>query len=375
MAENILAISNHGTMLGGGEWSFYDLMTHLPDSLHPLVVVPSEGELAKKIKDAEIDVQVVPLPPLRPWTMYRLIVSVIDIWRICLNHQISLIYGNGSRAAFYGGIVGIFLRIPLVWHCRVADRDPYLDGIITALSRRIIANSYATAARFSGPVLSKVTVVHNGIDLAWFAKKVEIPSSFDYDPAWKLILVVARVSRWKRHDVALSAFELAAAGEPHLHLICIGAKDNTEPEWWSFLQERTNRSPFAERIHWLGEIDDVRPWYQRAAVLVLASENEPFGRVLVEAMASGLPVIATRGGGVSEIVGHERDALLVPAGDVSEMAAAIKKILSDEPLRRRLSRSASDRANTFSLESHISSMKHVFETVIRAKVPRSLSKR
>jgi len=367
VAENILAISNHAEILGGGELSFYDLMTRPPDSWNPLVLLPSRGELADKFKDTKIDVQFVPLPPLRPWTIDRSMTAVIRILRTCSNRRISLIYGNGSRAAFYGGIAGILLRIPLVWHCRVADRDPCLDAIITALTRRIVANSAATASRFPGRVQSKVSVVHNGIDLEWFADPVEIPSSYHYDPAWKLILIVARVSHWKRHDVALSAFESAAGDDPTVHLVCIGASDHAEPGWWSLLQERTRRSPFAGRIHWLGKIEDVRPWYQRATLLWLASENEPFGRVLVEAMASGLPVIATRGGGVPEIVRHEREGLLVKTGDASELAAATKRMLSDELFRLRLSRSAKDRANAFSIDSHVLSMTRIFQTVLRER--------
>jgi L-malate glycosyltransferase len=301
--------------------------------------------------------------------------SIAMILRICIHRRISLVYGNGSRAAFYGGIAAFIIRIPLVWHCRIAARDPYLDGIISALSSRIVANSHATASRFPGRVRSKVTVVHNGIDLRWFTEKVKISPSFHCDPAWKLLLVVARISRSKRHDVVVSAFELAAGDDPDVHLICIGAKDDADPEWWSWLQERTKHSPFADRIHWLGDMDDVRPWYQRATALVLASENEAFGRVLVEAMASGLPVIATRDGGVPEVVGHDRDGLLVPVGDILELAVAVKKILSDEPLRRRLSQSARERANTFSLDFHVSSMNYVFETVIPEQPSLRLRKR
>ena len=244
VTENILAISNHSDMVGGGEHSFYDLMTHLPDSWNPLVLLPSKGALADQLKGAKPRVKFVPLPPLRPWTIIRSAISLIKIVHLCIHYKISLIYGNGSRAAFYGGVVGFLLRIPLVWHCRVAERDPYLDGIITALSCRIIANSVATALRFPDRLQSKVSVVHNGIDLEWFSEPVEVPCTEHDDPAWKIILVVARVSRWKRHDVALSAFESTAGDDPMVHLVCIGAMDPNEPEWWSLLQEKNKRLCF-----------------------------------------------------------------------------------------------------------------------------------
>jgi glycosyltransferase involved in cell wall biosynthesis len=367
VAENILAISNHSDMVGGGEHSFYDLMTHLPDSWNPHVLLPSKGALADQFKGTKTEIQFVPLPPLRPWTIVRSATSLIKIVHLCIRYKISLIYGNGSRAALYGGIAAKYLRIPLVWHCRVADRDPCLDVIITSLTCRIITNSAATAARFSDRLQSKVSVVHNGIDLEWFSEPVDTPSTKHDDPTWKIILVVARVSRWKRHDVALSAFESTAGDDPMVHLVCIGAMDPTEPEWWSLLQEKTKGSAFKERIHWIGETKDMRPWYHRATLLWLPSENEPFGRVLVEAMASGLPVIATRGGGVPEIVRDGTDGLLVSVGDALDLAAATKQILTDEPFRLSLSRSARDRANAFSLYSHVSSMTSIFHTILHER--------
>jgi glycosyltransferase involved in cell wall biosynthesis len=96
----------------------------------------------------------------------------------------------------------------------------------------------------------------------------------------------------------------------------------------------------------------------------LPSENEPFGRVVVEAMACGVPVIATRSGGVPEIVRHQQDGLLVPLGNDDEMAYAILKILKNETMRERFSRSAMNRSETFNLDKHIKEMTQIFDSMI-----------
>ena len=175
---------------------------------------------------------------------------------------------------------------------------------------------------------------------------------------------MARVSRWKRHDLTLSAFEHVAKSHSKVHLVCIGAKDSSEPDWWDYLQKRTRQSPFSRQIHWLGQVDDVRPWYQSAYMLVLPSENEPFGRVLVEAMACGVPVIANRSGGVPEIVRHGQDGLLVAPGKENEMAEAMAKILQNESFRKYASQLAWERARLFSLDRHVDRMIQVFEETI-----------
>ena len=147
---------------------------------------------------------------------------------------------------------------------------------------------------------------------------------------WKILLVVARISRDKRHDVILSAFERTAVYDTSAHLVCVGSKDPIDEGWWEYIKEKTDESPFVGRIHWIGQADDIRPWYRVAYLLALASENESFGRVLVEAMCSGVPVIATRVGAIPEIIREDEDGILVKSGSVNEMSRAMLKLLSDD---------------------------------------------
>jgi glycosyltransferase involved in cell wall biosynthesis len=98
-------------------------------------------------------------------------------------------------------------------------------------------------------------------------------------------------------------------------------------------------------------------------VLVLASESESFGRVLVEAMASGIPVIATTVGGIPEIVRNGEEGLLFSPGSSEQLANAIKKLLEEESLRMRLAQAACRRADSFGLELHIQNMLKIFDEV------------
>lgn len=351
-------------MLGGGEHSFLDLLSHLRHVWEPIAFVPCEGELKAKLRENGIEAHVIRLPSIRPWFIHNILTCLRSYFIICQKYHPDLIYANGSRAAFYSGLVGKLLGLPVIWHCRIADRDPYLDFFLTRLSTSIVVNSKATANRFRVPFRSKVRIVYNGIDINWFqSENVRKPDLIQED--WKVILKVARVSRWKRHDLAISAFEEVARLDPKVRLVCVGAKDRLEPEWWDSLQERTGKSPFSNRIHWIGHVDDVRPWYRAASILVLASANEPFGRVLVEAMACGVPVVATRSGGVPEIVSDRQDGFLVSPGNVKEMAYAMEKILKDRALRKQFAQSAQKRAEAFSLSAHVENMVQIFEDTIK----------
>jgi glycosyltransferase involved in cell wall biosynthesis len=125
------------------------------------------------------------------------------------------------------------------------------------------------------------------------------------------------------------------------------------------------RSVFSDRIHWIGHVDDVRPWYRVAQVLVLPSINEPFGRVLVEAMSCGVPVIATNSGGVPEIVRHSQDGLLVAPEKDDAIAEALMEMLTDDALREGFGQSARERSESFSLDTHIAKMLYVFQDIIK----------
>lgn len=363
MAKRVLAISNHAIFLGGGEHSYLDLISHLPEEYSVIASLPSEDVLSKKIRESGISTVIIPLSPINPTCMRQVAKSILQFRNVCKAQNINLIYANGSRAAFYGGLIGRLCSIPVIWHCRVSEPDPYLDFMLIRTVNHIVVNSQATALRFPSRFNAKIHRVYNGFDLKWLREpKVTKPVLIKDD--WISILVVARVSRWKRHDLILAAFEKTALTEKDVHLICVGEKDHSEPNRWDELQEKTKCSPFSERIHWIGAVDDIRPWYRAASMMILSSINEPFGRVVVEAMACGVPVIATRSGGVPEIITHLQSGMLVPENDASAISEAIMKILHDESLTKRIVEEGLKQAERFSIDLHIEKMVKIFNNVM-----------
>lgn len=362
MTRPVLAISNHGTFIGGGEHSFLDLISRLPEAWPVIAALPTEGILAEKTRERGIPTVIAPLPPMDPGHLLQMAGSIGRLREICKTGQIRLIYANGSRAAFYGGVVGRLSSIPVIWHCRVITADPWLDFLLLRLVDRIVVNSRATGSRFPLSFQDKIAFVYNGFDLEWLGES-SVTKPVLIEDGWRTILVVARASRWKRHDLILAAFEAIAQAEQSAHLICVGARDHSEPSWWDQLQEKTGRSSFSGRIHWVGAVDDVRPWYRAASLMVLPSTNEPFGRVVIEAMASGVPVIATRSGGIPEIITHMLNGMLVPENDAAALAAAVLEILHDPSLQGRLAEAGRERAKRFRMDSHIHEMVNVFTDV------------
>ena len=363
----IVFISNHGDFIGGGEYSFVDLVEKLNSTYHAVAVAPWAGAVIERFRQLFIPTRVVFLPSIRPWNIHRIVFAVIALVKAGRRVRARLLYANGPRSAFYAGLSSRILGLPAVWHCRVAEKDPYLDPVLVRLCSVIVANSKATANRFSPKIQKKVRVVYNGIPLGRFLSG--FPSfNTGANKRDRILLVVARVSKAKRHDIALTVFNRLSERFKNLHLVCIGAKDPNEPDWWDDLMDRTRRARFPERIHWLGHLDDPSSWFAAASILLHPSENEGFGRVFVEAMAAGTPVVGSRSGGVPEIVRDGKDGFLARPGDADDFCDAVRRLLEDEALHRQCSENARIRARSFSLERHVQAMTMLVEQALDGSI-------
>jgi glycosyltransferase involved in cell wall biosynthesis len=160
------------------------------------------------------------------------------------------------------------------------------------------------------------------------------------------LLCVAAVTHGKGHDVLIDA--LATLGDLSWQCVCVGSLDR-DPAFVEDLRRRTRRCGLGSRVCFAGPRigADLDRSYADADLLVLASRAETYGMVVGEALARGLPVVATDVGGLPEALGHGADStrpgLLVPSGDTAALAAALRAWLADGELRERLRRAARER--------------------------------
>jgi glycosyltransferase involved in cell wall biosynthesis len=165
------------------------------------------------------------------------------------------------------------------------------------------------------------------------------------------LLCVAAVAPHKGHDEMLAA--LAIIADLPWRCVCVGTL-HREPAFVERLRQRAETCGISDRVCFAGPRigDDLAQAYAAADVLVLASRAETYGMVVTEALARGLPVIATAVGGVTEALGRTNDGcqpgLLVPPDDSLALAAALRDWLTDPGLRQRLREAARERRSTLS---------------------------
>ena len=342
----ILYVSSFSEMVGGGEHSLLSLMRHLPDRFQPQLITPESGLFSQKVEESGVAVDTLPMPPLG-----LKIFKALGCWKRWVEkEQPDLIHANNSRAAFYAGVTGKRLGIPVIFHCRIAEKDALMDAILMRLVSAVVCNSRSVAERFDHLKLP-VSVIYNGVETASSTGAVELSPKPE-----RLMLFVGRISEEKQVEVTLDAFARLAESDTGLHLAIVGADADGFEAYADSLRELCSKHAWGARVHWVGEQEDVARWYDASDLLMLTSKHEGFGRVLVEAMAHALPVVAYSVGGVPEVVEDGEQGLLVKAGDVNGLVASCTAILNNSDMHKKMGEAGLLRAAEFSMQRHVEQM-------------------
>jgi len=281
--------------------------------------------------------------------------------------EADLVHTNTLKAALYGGAAGRLARVPVLWHVRDRIAADYLPRPAVTLVRAaarvlptaVVANSYATLLTL--PPLSHGVVSYNPV--VWDA--VARPSGWRKRRTTHFIVgIVGRLAPWKGQHVFLEAFAEAFRGTDARARI-VGSALFGEEAYAESLPRLAERLRIAGQVEFRGFREDVWRELRALDVLVHCSVTpEPFGQVVLEGMAAGLPVIASAAGGPTELVTGEVDGILTAPGDVGGLAAALSRLEADPTLRARLGREARRRSRDFTPEQSAATLLSVYERII-----------
>ncbi len=221
---------------------------------------------------------------------------------------------------FYGHFGAISSWIFLQIERALAWITDVLIALTTAEKTEQLERSIGCAGRFA--------VIPSGIDIDRFkqaraAGKV-MPEWFDCPSHVTVIGSVGWLTTIKGHRFLVDAVAQLKQEYPHLHLVILGSGDQHEA-----LLQQASQAGIRQAVHLVGHREDVERALAGMDCFVLPSLNEGMGRALIEAMAAGLPVIASRVGGIPSLIEDEKNGLLIPAGDSYALATALRQILSD----------------------------------------------
>lgn len=295
--------------------------------------------------------------------------------RLIQQSKVDVIHLHRSRdLASFSLLKNVPRVLTLQIESSLAKRDLFHRFVYSRVDRILtITERMRQLALDSLPVPSgKVFTLHYGIDaraqIIAQHDQTEIRRKFNLSQEAFLITLVGRLEPSKGQDVLLKAFAEFYHDYPGVHVLIVGEPPPDGNGYCQKLESLASQLKISDRVHFLGFQSEVTPIYCISDVCVLPSHKESFGLVLLEAMASGVPVVATDAGGVPEIVEDEVNGLLVPPDDVAALSQALVRLIQSPELRRRLAENGSRVVREkFSLEKHLEALENHFAEAVTSR--------
>jgi glycosyltransferase involved in cell wall biosynthesis len=266
-----------------------------------------------------------------------------------------VVHANSFPAAVLLSMSG--LRVPWVWQARDVHIGRRFVLPVAGRCPRIAAISQTVAdfvARCSPRGAKRMQVIFNGLDIDGVRAAARTDESLrrqlNLPPTTPLVGVAAQLVPWKRLDVFIRA--IPALLDTGAHFVILGSDLFGEHGRLAHeLGTLASSLNVASRLHWLGHLDHPEPSLSQLDVYLHTATDEPLGRVLLEAMALGIPCVAANRAGPAEIFRHGETGLLYEAGDPIAAGDAVRTLLADADLRSRLAAAAqADIAERFTAE-------------------------
>ncbi|MEN6303045.1 MAG: glycosyltransferase family 4 protein [Armatimonadia bacterium] len=362
-------------VLGGAGKSLLRLLESLDPTQVQADVAAPDGAMIEAAD--ELGIPGYPLPecrlrrtlnPLLLWRqLHHFLVFCRSLSSVCELLRPDLVHANGPVAAWAAVRC---TGVPVIWHVRDLRLPRRLMRLVRRKAAAIVAISRAVAdyVAAEAPQGAPVQVIHNGLtsrDTAATRSRHSLRREWGIAADAPLIGHMGQVVPWKRQDVLLRAMPEILQALPEARLVLIGDDAFRENrEYAAELRRLVDDLGLQQAVAWVAHTAE--PASALAAVDVLAhpAEKEPFGRVVLEALAVGTPVVAINQAGPGEILEDGESGLLVPPLDPSALAKAVLRVLEGPELAESLRQGGLRRAEDFSQETLTPTMVHLYRDIM-----------
>ena len=297
--------------------------------------------------------------------------ALSDMLRLMRKHRIQVVHAAGMKGILLGRIAARMLGAKAVIHFH--DTRP--PGRLVGLAQRTLAPWTAQGIAVSKAVRSsvmrdfglppsKVKTIHNPIDFKRFAEPrscahTRLRQELQIPNGAPVIGIIGRMTQDKGHGELIRALPSILEKRPAAVALVVG-DGPTRPR----TQQMVTEAGLGGSVRFTGHRPDIPDVLAAIDLLVLPSVREGLPYSVMEAMAAGRPVVASEVGGVPELISHEKEGLLVPAGDASALSASVLRLLDDPALSERLTTAARRKVRALTLEAHVETLKELYRHVL-----------
>ncbi len=370
----ILIVMPVAQQRGGAEQCLLDLARY-PEAgtVDWGVIFLEEGPMAAQMQAMGWSVHIVRAGQLRQPILW--LQTVLRIAKILRRGKYDAVCGWMGKAHLYSGPAALLARTPALWFNHgMASQSSWLDRLVTQIPARAIY----TCSDFGREMQQKLRptrptyTVHPGVPVERFNSRLmpsaqELRAQLGLPSRGPIIGLVGRLQRWKGAHVLVEAMPRVLAKYPDAYCVLVGGEHSREADYGEFLRRQIESLGLQEKVKLVGLQSNVPEWMQAMDVVAHTSDREPFGIVVIEAMALGKPVIAGNEGGPREIIEDGVNGLLCAYGDADELLAAILRYLDDAQFASQVGEAARVRAQDFSAARYVARFVEVTEAVLRLK--------
>ncbi|MCX5697975.1 MAG: lipopolysaccharide heptosyltransferase II [Candidatus Omnitrophica bacterium] len=322
--------------VGGVETGTLDLARQLVKRGHKAVVVSAGGELVKELESCGAIHYQLPVHKKSLFVMFRMVSSLVEIIR---KEKIDIVHARSRIPAWPAYWAARRTRTAFITTCHgYYKKHPF--SYVMGWGKRVIVLSNAIARHMIddfGVAHERIRLIPRSVDL----EKFKFISPDEKRKEEFNVGIIGRITPIKGHLVFIKAMAKLARVAPRLKIWIIGDAPSSKEAYKEQIHVLVRRLGLWSFTQFLGTQRDIPGILGHLDLLVMATTTqEAFGRVIIEAQAAGVPVVATRVGGVVDIIDDEKNGLLVPASDPQSMADAAIRIFKDAQLARRLAENA-----------------------------------
>lgn len=370
-SRKVLFVNSWSTAHGGSSTSLIDIVTNLdPARYLPVVMCPVEGELPDRLRDAGIPVVIRGIHRPTREELHRFVFEVPMHWRWLRAEGIALVHGNTSASRRSIVQATVAAHIPYIQHVRNVVKNPQ-STYAYAVAERIVCNSDSSAAVFrdDDSFRAKTVTVHNAVDLSRYSNEHDTRRDELAVSESRLIVgFVGQLVPRKGVTTLIRAMAEVVSRVPEALLVIVGCAPPDETEHEAECRRLSSSLGLDAHVRFVGYRRDVPAFMRTFDVFALPTRAEPFGKVVIEAMSAGCPVVASRVGGIPEILTSDDLGTLIPPDDPTALATAVLGYLT-EPRRRREvgERGAASARARFGMTSMLQRLQGIYDDVLNRR--------
>jgi glycosyltransferase involved in cell wall biosynthesis len=348
--------------IGGGERHLADLANALAGRGHDVFAALSSASPVRSLLSSLPSGNIVELPMRNSLNL----ATGMKLLKFVRLNEIEIVHAHLARDYPLAALVTAAPRARLVLTRHVLFPLNPIHRLTLRRTQRVIAVSRAVADSLLAQRVfdsKKILTIHNGIDIANFAKTMSEHAAHRAPR----IGTIGHLAPIKGQEDFVRAAALVNQSRPDIEFVIAGEDKSHARENRIALEKLIDESSMNDKVKLVGWIDDVPGFLSTLDLFVSSARAEPFGLSIVEAMAAGVPVVATASEGAREIIEDQQTGRLVPIGDIASLANTIIELINDKSERRRLAQNAETEAGErFSLARMVEQTEQAYAEAIRA---------